>query len=165
MKKLLVVIFAFIATVALAQEKKAPLSPAVKSEGEFVEVVYGQPSKKGRQIFGKLEPYGKVWRTGANKGTEVTFKKDVNFGGKSVKAGTYTVFTIPNETQWDVILNSELGQWGAYGYDKIKDKNVAVVTVPVTKLTAPEEKLKIDASGKDFIISWDDVLVSVPLKF
>lgn len=165
MKKILLVVFTLISLGALAQEKKAPLSPTVTSESEFVTVKYGQPSKKGRVIFGQLEQYGKVWRTGANAATEVTFKKDVSFGGKSVKAGTYTLFSIPNEKEWTVILNPELKQFGAYGYDKVKDKNVAEVKVPVQKLTTPEEKLQISSTNTAFDIAWDDVKVSVPLKF
>lgn len=153
-------------TLAFAQERKAPQSPTIKAESANITVTYGQPSKKGRVIFGGLEKYGKVWRTGANAATEITFKKDVNFGGQSVKAGTYTLYTIPEETEWTVILNPELKQFGAFGYDKIKDKNVAEVKVPVTRLTTPEEKLIIKSEDdKQLIISWDDVLVSVPLKW
>ncbi len=166
MKKLLVLLLGLCTTVAFAQERKAPQSPTVTTESANVSVTYGQPSKKGRVIFGGLEKYGKVWRTGANAATEITFRKDVNFGGASVKAGTYTLYSIPEETEWTVILNPELKQFGAFGYDKIKDKNVAEVKVPVTRLTAPEEKLIIKSNeDKELIISWDDVLVSVPLKW
>ena len=81
---------------ATAQEKKGPpASPRMTAEGKNVKVSYGQPSKKGRVIFGELVPYGKVWRLGANEATEITFEKDGSFGGKPVKAGTYTLFTIP----------------------------------------------------------------------
>jgi hypothetical protein len=166
MKKLLVLFLAMFATAAFAQEKKAPQSPTITSESANITVKYGQPSKRGRVIFGGLEQYGKVWRTGANAATEITFKKDVNFGGKPVKAGTYTLFSIPEEKEWTVILNSELKQFGAFGYEKIKDKNVAEVKVPVKKLSTPEEKLIIKSNDdKELIISWDDVLVSVPLKW
>jgi hypothetical protein len=100
-------------------------SPRVTAEGTNVSVAYGQPSKKGRLLFGKedtqsLEKYDKVWRTGANKSTEITFKKDGKFGGKDVKAGTYSLFTIPGEKQWTVILNSVVGQPGASEYEKNK---------------------------------------------
>jgi len=167
MKKLLVLLLGIgVAITAQAQERKAPQSPTITAESANISITYGQPSKKGRVIFGGLEKYGKVWRTGANNATEITFRKDVNFGGTPVKAGTYTLFTIPNETEWSVILNTEMKQWGAFGYDKIKDKNVAEVKVPVTKLTTPEEKLIIKSNNdKELIISWDDVLVSVPLKW
>src|SRR5829696_3874612 len=118
MKKLL-----FLSTVVLtvlsacAQDRKSPHETV---EGKDVKVTYGRPYKKGRVIFGGLEKYGKVWRTGADEATEITFANDVNFGGKRVKAGTYTLFTIPDRNQWTVILNSQLGQWGAYDYEKYK---------------------------------------------
>ena len=155
-----------VTTATFAQERKAPKSPNVTNESTNISVTYGQPSKNGRVIFGGLEKYGKVWRTGANAATEITFRKDVNFGGTAVKAGTYTLYTVPNETEWTVILNPELKQFGAFGYDKIKDKNVAEVKVPVTRLNTPEEKLIIRSNDdKELIISWDDVLVRVPLKW
>src|SRR5689334_20084655 len=96
------VLFYFLAALfvlpACAQK-----SPHETVEGKDISVTYGRPYKKGRDIFGGLEPYGKVWRTGADAATEVTFKKDGTFGGKPVKAGTYTLFTIPNEKEWTVI--------------------------------------------------------------
>lgn len=140
-------------------------SPRVTAESANVKVSYGQPSKKGRVIFGGLEKFGTVWRTGANEGTEITFKKDVTFGGKAVKAGTYTLFSKLGEKEWTIILNSELKQWGSYGYDKIKDKNVAEVTVPSNKLNDVVEKLTITTDDKTLTISWDQTSVSVPMKF
>lgn len=131
MKKLLFLSGILIAgIVACGQE-----SPRVSAEGNNVKVSYGQPSKKGRAIFGGLEKYGKVWRAGANEATEITFTKDGTFGGKPVKAGTYTLFAIPNEQEWTIILNSELKQWGSFNYDKIKGKDVLQVNVPAKKST------------------------------
>ena len=142
-----------------------PKSPRVKAEGKDVEVSYGQPSKRGRVIFGELEPYGKVWRTGANEATEITFKKDVVFGGQPVKAGTYTLFTIPNQNEWTIILNPELKQWGAYGYDKIKSKDLPHVKVPAEKVDSPVEKLtmRFDESN-NLVIEWDQTRVKVPVQ-
>ena len=128
-------------------------------------MAYGQPSKRGRVIFGQLEPYGKVWRTGANEATEITFKKDAVVGGQQVKAGTYTLFTIPNESEWTVILNPELKHWGAYGYDKIKSKDLPHITVPAQKLDSPVEKLTLSFDEKNsLIIEWDQTKVEVPIK-
>ena len=142
-----------------------PKSPRVTAEGKDVKVAYGQPSKRGRVIFGQLEPYGKVWRTGANEATEITFAKDVTFGGQPVKAGTYTLFTIPNENEWTVILNPELKQWGAYGYDKIKDKDLPHVKVPAKKVDAPVEKLTLKFDEKNnLVIEWDQTHVEVPIS-
>lgn len=151
----------FVTTEAAAQAK----SPHETVTGKDVSVRYGRPYKKGREIFGGLEKFGKVWRTGADSATQITFTKDATFGGKPVKAGTYTLFTIPNEKEWTVILNSQLGQWGAYSYDKFKDKDVLQVTVPAKKLDAVVEQHTIRFTPKnDLIIEWDQTQVTVPIK-
>jgi len=147
-----------------AQEKKAPASPRVTAEGKNVKVAYGQPSKKNRVIFGELVPYGKVWRLGANEATEITFTKDGSFGGKAVKAGTYTLFTIPEEKSWTFVLNSTLKQWGAYDYEKIKDKDVLSVKANVSKTAAPVEKLTITVPADKLVVEWDQTHVEVPVK-
>jgi hypothetical protein len=128
-------------------------------------VTYGRPYKKGREIFGKLEPYGKVYRVGADEATTITFAKDGTFGGKPIKAGTYTLFAIPNENEWTIILNSQLGQWGAFKYDQYKDKDVLQVKVPVKHLSTPVEQLTIAAPGNDLTITWDQTQVAVPVSF
>lgn len=171
--KNLITAFALLFAVvvqAQAQDKKAPASPkiTVESPDKNIKVVYGQPSKKGRTIFGdeksgSLEKYGKVWRTGANEATEVTFKNDVMFGGKMVKAGTYTLFSIPGDKEWKVLLNSTLGQWGAYDYEKTKGNDVAMVTVPVSGNKTPIEKLTITPANNSIAIAWDNMTVSVPV--
>ena len=140
-------------------------SPRALAESANVKVSYGQPSKKGRVVFGGLEKFGTVWRTGANEATEITFKKDGKFGGKTVKAGTYSLFSKLGEKEWIIILNSELKQWGAYGYEKVKDKNVAEVTVPVKTLKDVVEKLTITTDDKTLTISWDTTSVAVPMEF
>jgi len=144
---------------------KKPISPHETSTGQDISVRYGRPYKKGRVIFGGLEPYGKVYRCGADSATTVTFDKDASFGGKPVKAGTYTLFVIPNEQNWTIILNSQLGQWGAFDYDKYKDKDVLRVDVPVKKLPQPVEQLTISLPPSAMTIEWDDVQVSVPVSF
>lgn len=172
MKKLLFLctFLAAVVSMAQAQDKKPPVSPklTVESPDKNIKVIYGQPSKKGRVIFGadgssSLEKYGKVWRTGANEATEVTFKNDVMFGGKMVKAGTYTLFTIPGEKEWSVILNSTLGQWGAYDYEKIKGTDVATIQVPVSMNKTPIEKLIITPANSSIAIAWDNMTISVPV--
>jgi Protein of unknown function (DUF2911) len=161
MKKIAFVLsFLMIGLVSFAQK-----SPKVTTESKNVKVVYGQPSKKDREIFGKLVPFGQVWRTGANDATEITFAADATFGGKAVKAGTYTLFTIPTEKEWTIILNSASKQWGAYGYEKIKDKNVLEVKVAATATKDVVEKLTITAEETGVMISWDKTSVSVPVKF
>jgi len=127
--------------------------------------VMGVRLKKGRVIFGGLIPYGKVYRCGADSATIVTFAKDASFAGKPVKAGTYTLFVIPNEQSWTIILNGQLGQWGAYDYDKYKDKDVLKVDVPVKKLGNTVEQLTINLPASAMIIEWDNVQVTVPVNF
>lgn len=165
MKKTL--LFLLFSTVlgSFAFAQKAPQSPAITTESANVKITYGQPSKRDREIFGKLVPYGQVWRTGANAATEVTFKKDVTFGGAKVKAGTYTLFTIPNQGEWTVILNSQLKQWGSYEYDKVKDKNVAEVSVKSMATDSVWEKLVITAEDTQITIGWDNTMVHIPLKW
>lgn len=166
MKKLLfLAAITMAATMFMTTEAAAQKSPHETVSGKDVSVRYGRPYKKGREIFGGLEKYGKVWRTGADSATQITFAKDATFGGKPVKAGTYTLFTIPNEKEWTVILNSQLGQWGAYSYEKFKDKDVLQVTVPAKKLDKVVEQHTIRFTPKnDLIIEWDQTQVTVPIK-
>jgi len=132
----------------------------------FMRVIYSRPQKKGRDIFGDLVPYGKVWRTGANEATEITFYKDVIFGDKPVKAGTYSFFTIPDDNKWTVILNEEINQWGAYRYDKSKD--VARIEVKPKKTAATVETFSITSKkvekGYQLLLGWDDTYIEIPVK-
>ena len=145
-------------------KSQAPQSPRVTAEGKGVKIAYGQPSKKGRVIFGELVPFGKVWRAGANEATEITFAKDATFGGKTIKAGTYSLFTIPTESDWTFILNPVLKQWGAFGYDKIKDKDVLQAKVPSKKIDTPVEKLTMSFNDKNsLVLEWDQMHVEVPI--
>lgn len=165
MKKLLfLAIAAFVIDGAIAQERKRA-SPRETVSNENVSVTYGRPYKKGRVVFGQLEKFGTVWRVGADEATEITFKKDGTFAGKAVKTGTYTLFALINEGEWEIILNSELKQWGAYGYEKIKDKNVLTAKVPTKKTDGVVEQLTIALSGNGMTISWDGTMVSVPYSF
>jgi hypothetical protein len=121
-------------------------SPAstVKQKVGFtdIEVVYSRPGVKGRKVFGGLEPFGKVWRTGANSATKITFSTPVKFGAKELPAGSYALFSIPGETEWTVIFNKATGDWGAYSYKEEND--VLRVTAKPVKLTEPVESFTID---------------------
>lgn len=130
-----------------------------------VTVTYGRPYKKGRVIFGELEKYGNVWRVGADEATQITFNQDTKFGGQNVSKGTYTLFAIPQENEWTIILNSVLGQWGAFGYEKVKDKDVLKVKVPVKKLSNVVEQLTVSADKSALSIAWDQTQVSIPMSF
>ncbi|GAB3319762.1 DUF2911 domain-containing protein [Larkinella ripae] len=175
MKKALLFVVALLITatssLVFAQQAKSP-HLKVESPGKNVKVVYGQPSKRGRVVFGPdgMEKYGKVWRTGADEATEITFTKDVVFGDKPVKAGTYTLYTIPDAKEWTVILNSKLGQWGAYDYidpvkgAELKKMDVAQVKVPAKTSSTSVEKLTITPTDSDLSIAWDMASISVPIK-
>lgn len=131
-----------------------------------VKVLYGRPQKKGRRIFGNLVPYDKIWRTGANEATEITFFKDVKLGEQEIKAGTYTLFTIPGKKSWTIILNSDTNVWGSYYYDK--DKDVARLDVPVQNIDSIEYfsvAFKKETDGTSMILAWDNISVAVPFSF
>jgi hypothetical protein len=132
----------------------------------FLRVIYSRPQKNGREIFGDLVPYGKVWRTGANEATEITFYQDVKIGNKPVKAGTYSFFTIPDKDKWTIILNKEINQWGAYRYDEEKD--VARIEVKPRMTAAEVETFSITTrkaeDGYQLLLGWDDTFVEVPIK-
>jgi hypothetical protein len=165
MKQFLLFFALLAGTMSFVQaQDKAPQSPRITAEGKGVKIAYGQPSKRNRVIFGQLVPYGQVWRLGANEATEITFEKDGSFGGKPVKAGTYTLFAIPGEKEWTFILNSELKQWGSFKYDQIKDKDVLHVMAKPTKIGTPVEKLTITLPAGKLVVEWDQVHVEVPVK-
>lgn len=132
-------------------------------------VIYGRPQKKGRTMLGGTEPFGKVWRLGANETTEIKLFRDVTFGDKVVKAGTYSLYAIPNATEWTIIFNSKLDTWGAYEYEEGKD--VVRFNVPVGKADAEVEALAISfddpaGTGKSTMyIGWETTLVKIPVKF
>jgi hypothetical protein len=164
MKKIILFAALFAAVTAFAQPgKKSPHDTVIYANGK---VTYGRPFKNNRDIFGGLEKYGKVWRLGANEATTISFTTDTKFAGAGVPAGTYTMFAIPNETEWTIILNSQLGQWGAFGYERNKDKNVAEIKVPVIKLDNVVEQLTIRFDDQNnMIIEWDKTQVKIPFSF
>ncbi|MES2647590.1 MAG: DUF2911 domain-containing protein [Bacteroidota bacterium] len=169
MKKLLLFASAamiiFTSCMGQAKGKDQRKSPHDTVSNANVKVTYGRPYKKDRVVFGGLEKYGQVWRTGADEATQITFTKDGTFAGQPIKAGTYTLFTIPGEKEWTVILNSELGQWGSYGYDKVKDKDVLKATVPAAKTASPVEQLTISVPDNGLVIEWDNTSVTIPYSF
>ena len=162
MKKVsLVALMAFamiFTTEALAQKfsglDKSPMDMAAyptdyKIANKSIRVIYSRPQLKGRSLS-ELAPAGKVWRTGANEAAEIRFYADVVFGGKPIKAGTYSLFTIPGDKEWTVVLNKNLNQWGAYSYEESAD--VARVTVP-----------SASDGGADMVMGWDKTRVAVPI--
>ena len=132
-------------------------SPEKKMTGKIgdqtVVIVYGSPSVKGRQVFGGLEPFGKVWRTGANKATSIEFSGDVQIEGKALPAGKYGLFTIPGEEKWTIIFNETWDQWGAYDYDKSKDVLRVEVDPGMAEESAEQMDFMID--GNKVVLRWD----------
>jgi len=175
MKKSLAVIAVFalvaIAVYAYQGEEKKPLSPKGDASlsfdnGKKVTVTYSRPSVRGRKIMGALVPYGKVWRTGANEAT--TFFTDTNLviGGTSVPAGNYTLYTLPDEKNWKLILNKQTGQWGTE-YDRAQD--LARIDLKMGKASAPVEQFTIafDKKGADagvMTLAWENTKLSADIR-
>ncbi len=148
--------------------RASPLAQAqVKYKDGYMKIIYSQPVKRGREIFGKLVPYGQVWRAGANEATELTLTRDVMVNNQVLKAGTYSLFTIPNLNQWTIIINSDVGLWGAYNYTEKLD--VMRFDVPVQQNPEIVEGFTILFEPKNemanLLILWDAVKVEVPFKF
>lgn len=126
-------------------------------DGAKISVTYGRPYMKGRKIMGELVPYGQVWRTGADEATTLVTDKALMFGRTHLPAGTYTLFTLPGEQSWQLVISKQTGQWGTK-YDQAHD--FARVPMTVTKTSAPVEQLTIaiadTPAGGDLRISWEN---------
>jgi hypothetical protein len=130
------------------------------------EIVYSRPGVKGRQIWGAMEAYGKVWRTGANSATKITFTTPVKFNGVEAPAGTYALFTIPDPKEWTIILNRESDQWGAYRYNESLD----VLRVKVKAETLPKVQETFSITFEDIrdeaallVLAWENLRVPIPI--
>jgi len=151
-------------------KKLSPITMTTfKNERNYLKVTYGQPSKRGRKVFGSLIPFGKIWRTGANEATEITLVNDVKVRNKRFKAGTYTIFTIPGAKTWTIIFNRELGQWGAFDYPKYKDQDELRYEAKVLITEDVYESFTIffreRKKGVDLIMVWSNTMILVPLDF
>jgi len=162
-----------IATVAGAQAPAGDFRPPTTNSRAVlkqriaateVEVDYGRPSLRGREVFGALVPWDQVWRTGADAATQISFSTPVTLEGAAVGAGDYELFTIPGRERWTVILQPARKQWGSYAYDAANDA-LRVAVVPV-ELRDPVETFTIGFDGvagaaATLQISWDRVRVPV----
>ena len=139
-----------------------------KQGDKKLSVFYCRPSKKGREIFGELVTYNEVWRTGANEATTFTTNTTIDFGGAVVEPGTYTLWTIPQKTQWTIILNSKMYGWGV-GFDgasREAEYDVVKINVPVQSLDQVVEQFTIEfVYSVNMLLMWDKTKVSVPIKF
>jgi len=151
-----------VATVTFAQ--KSPRKQATGTIGAAtVEVDYGAPSVRDRQIWGGLEKYGKVWRAGANENTTITFDKDVTVGKNSVPAGKYGFFIIPNEEgPWVAILNKKNDAWGAMSYDEGDD--VLRMELKANFVDENQELLTYSVKEKGIAFAWAKARLFIPVK-
>jgi len=153
----------FSATISAQEDKsQRPSPPAKVSENvgsTLVTIDYSQPSIKGREIWGGLVPYGKVWRTGANEATTFEVSTDVKVEGESLKAGKYGLFTVPSENEWVIIFNSVSDQWGAFSYDESKD--VLRVKVKPEQVADNTEKMTFKISDDGMVsLMWGKLVVN-----
>ena len=174
------VIFCFIALISFSfyctQAQELRLKIPAASSGQRIEqdfglgvisVKYYRPNIKGRKIFGGMEPYGVVWRTGANNATVVTFTDSIQVEGHAVAPGSYALFTIPGAVDWTIIFNTNIGQWGAYAYDQKQD--LFRFKVKSTKLLSKVETLTIqfaEVHEEDCLLQmqWENTGINLHLK-
>ena len=153
-----------------AAQQKPPLSPpgqaAVTIGSATITIDYARPSMRGRKIMGELVPYAKVWRTGANAATTLKTSAALEIGGAQVPAGTYTLYTLPGEKAWKLIINKQTGQWGTQ-YDQAQD--LARVDLTVGATAQPVEQFTITLAGTGaaagtLTMEWESTRLSIPFK-
>ncbi len=137
-----------------------------------IKVFYNRPYKKDREIFGKLVPYGKVWRTGANEATTFETTKDLTIEGKVLRKGKYSLWTIPQEETWTIIFNTEHGQWGINSDGEANRKpELDALSVVVRAFQQGKEfqqfTIAFDMTGEEaeMVLIWDTTLVAMPFTF
>ena len=159
-----------IAAASQPQDKSKRPSPPGKAEvvlkGKTITIDYSRPFAKGRKIIGGIVPYNQVWRTGANEATTFTTPIDLTIEDTKVPAGTYTLYSLPSESGWKLIINKQTGQWGTE-YDQKQD--LARVDMQSAKTAQPVEQFTIsfDKKGEDaatLVMEWENTKVSVPVK-
>lgn len=167
MKQLLLTTTLILATVgfAAAQQKKTPASPPAETAasigGKAVAIKYSSPSVKGRKIFGGLVPYGQVWRAGANAATSLHTETDLMIGNLSVPKGDYTLYVLPTEKDWMLIVNKQTGQWGTE-YSEGSDLGRAKMTLKAAPGLV--ESFKISLTATALTMEWEKTIATVPVK-
>jgi hypothetical protein len=156
------------AAPAQPQGEQPVASPRDTAEMRFADgrifIDYGRPSMRGRTIMGGLVPYGRVWRAGANAATTLVTTRDVRLGDVNVPAGTYTLYALPGERDWQLIVNRQTGQWGTE-YDQAQD--LARIPMQVERIEQPVEQFTIDftpAGGDnafDLDLRWENTRARV----
>jgi hypothetical protein len=156
--------FAFVAATGVLAQRASPHETVNATiDGAKISVTYGRPYMKGRKIAGGLVPYGQVWRTGADEATTLVTDKALMFGSTHVQPGTYTLYTLPGEKGWQLIVNKQTGQWGTE-YNQAQD--LARIPMKVTKTAAPVEQFTIaiddTPAGGELKLTWENSEVTAP---
>jgi Protein of unknown function (DUF2911) len=137
------------------------------TEPPVARIIYSRPQKMGRVIFGELIEYGKIWRLGANEATEIEFYRDVKISDIKIKKGRYTMYCIPFEQKWTIIVNKDNDTWGSFKYDEKND--LVRVDVPVQKQTEVAEEFSMafekTDTGANLVIAWDNIKLDLPIAF
>lgn len=172
-----VVLIAVLLLVKYVERKKtkslSPEEEVTYSEGDLkVKVLYNRPSKRGRKIFGELVPYGQVWRTGANEATTFETNKPLTIEGKTLAAGKYTLWTIPDSTVWIVIFNTEYSQWGInHKGEANRNPSLDIMNIPVHAViqdrTFEQFTIEFEKVGEqaEMVLLWDNTVVAVPFSY
>lgn len=152
--------------LAQNQGNKKPLSPEATVTGKIgnanIEIVYCIPSARGSKMLGGNEPYGEVWRTGANAATTFTIDRDVKIEGHVLPAGKYELFTIPRPTEWTIIFQKYARQWGAFSYKPEND--VLRVNVKAGKTDSFVETFTIDVEDDQVSLKWENTYVAFKVQ-
>lgn len=177
MKKTIIYVFTLLlACVTLnTYAQELPRIPEASSTQTIVQdfglgkitITYSRPNVKGRKIFGGINPYGEVWRTGANAATTITFSENVLIEGHKVPAGTYSLFSIPQQNSWTIILNKTVKQWGAYSYKKEDDFlrfTVKPISVKEKRETFTMAFANSTTKNTDLYIIWDHTAVPIHMQ-
>ena len=168
------VVIAVIVYVQLKKTKSfSPEDHVVFEKGDLkISVFYNRPYKKGREIFGALVPYDQVWRTGANEATTFETNKDLTIEGKTLKAGKYSLWTIPRENSWTVLFNSEYGQWGINSKGEANrqpERDVLTVDIQAVEQSQVFEQFTIsfEKSGDEteMVFAWDTTVAALPFSY
>ena len=172
MKKTVLFLSFLISVSAFSQGIKTPApSPTQTMKQDFalssIEITYSRPMVKGRTIFGDVVPFGKIWRTGANGATKVTFGEDVKIGGMAVKAGSYALYSVPDKSEWEIIINKGANNGGLNGYKaeddvarfKVKSMNLPMSIESFTVIIGD-----VSASTANIQIMWANTAVTIPVE-
>ena len=156
-------------TFAQTDKSKRPSPPGtaeVTLKGKKIIIEYSRPYLKGRHVGKELAPYGEVWRTGANEATSLVTETDLNIGGTKVPAGKYTIYSLPSEGTWKLIINKQTGQWGT---EYKQDQDLARIDMQKSALAQPVEQFTISFDKKsdttaNLNLDWENNRLSVPVK-